>query len=151
MRAQASHKRHRPDKRPATNTTDLATERPRRHTRCQIGPEGAKSVQKAPKHLTRRAQSAAENRHRPATSQPHARQGAQAKAEATQATHDSKRANMKKTHEKPHKNPEDFLRKWHRVHELNSLGKPLARPCENDTEVPMKTISMTEIFNSVPI
>ena len=102
---------------PATNTTDLATERPRRHTRCQIGPEGAKSLQKAPshhtrrqigpqgstsaqkapKHLTRRPQSATENKHRPATAQPHARQGAQAKAEATQPTHESKRANMKQT------------------------------------------------------
>ena len=62
-----------------------APNRPRRH---QIGPEGTK-----PSHK----EIGPENKHRPATAQPHARQGAQAKAEATQPTHESKRANMKQT------------------------------------------------------
>ena len=61
---------------------------PSRHTRRQIGPEGTKSSHK---------EIGPENKHRPATAQPHARQGAQAKAEATQPTHESKRANMKQT------------------------------------------------------
>jgi hypothetical protein len=171
MRAQAGHKRHRPDKRTshehhrpshrAPKASHTVPNRPRRrqiapegakpsHTapnrppRLHIGPEGAKAPHKAP---PKRRREQTQTSHSPATRPTRSPSKGRGYASDTR----KQTSKHEKNHEKPHKNPEDFLRKWHRFHESNSLGKPLPRPCENNEEVPMKTICMTQIFNSVPI
>ena len=100
---------NRPRRRQAvTQGAKSAQKAPYRRRRRQAVPEGAKPSHKAPNRPRRRQigpegtkpshkEIGPENKHRPATAQPHARQGAQAKAEATQPTHESKRANMKQT------------------------------------------------------